>query len=114
MLQTEFEFTLPTGYLDDAGNLHRRGVMRLARAIDEIAPLKDPRVKHNPAYATVLMLSRVIISLGAVEAIAPVIIEDLFANDLNYLQHFYRQINGLTAKPTVQSNASNKTTTIAA
>lgn len=95
MLQTEFEFTLPRGYLDESGNLHRKGVMRLSRAIDEIAPIKDPRVKANPAYATVLILARVITRLGALEEVTPAIVEDFFACDLNYLQHFYRKINGL-------------------
>lgn len=95
MLQTEFEFTLPQGYLDESGNLHRKGVMRLSRARDEIVPLKDPRVKANPAYATVLILSRVITRLGALEEINPSIVEDFFAADLNYLQQFYRKINSL-------------------
>ena len=27
--KTEFEFTLPKGYVDDKGNLHRKGVMRV-------------------------------------------------------------------------------------
>jgi hypothetical protein len=93
MLQTEFEFTLPKGYLDTDGNLHRIGVMRLSRAMDEIVPMRDPRVKANPAYATVLILSRVIMSLGALEEVSPAVIEGLFACDLNYLQKFYRQIN---------------------
>jgi hypothetical protein len=95
MIQTEFEFTLPKGYLDGEGNLHRQGVMRLSRAIDEIAPLRDPRVKSNPAYATVIILSRVITRLGALEQVTPLAIENLFAVDLNYLQTFYRQINEL-------------------
>lgn len=95
MIQTEFEFTLPKGYLDGDGNLHRKGVMRLAIALDEIVPLRDPRVKANPAYATVMILARVITKLGAVEEISPVIIERLFACDLDYLQRFYRQINEL-------------------
>lgn len=95
MLQTEFEFILPKGYLDTEGNLHRKGIMRLARAMDEIVPLKDPRVKTNPAYATVIILARVITRLGALEAVTPAIVEQFFAGDLNYLQHFYRQINGL-------------------
>jgi hypothetical protein len=94
-MQTEFEFTLPKGYLDEEGNLHRIGVMRLAKAVDEITPLRDPRVKSNPAYATIIILSRVIIQLGALEEITPVIIEGLFACDLNYLHHFYRHINEL-------------------
>ena len=95
MIQTEFEFTLPKGYLDEEGNLHRKGVMRLARAIDEIVPLRDPRVKSNPAYATILILSRVTIRLGALESVSPMMMENLFAVDLNYLQKFYRQINEL-------------------
>lgn len=95
MFQTEFEFTLPKGYLDADGNLHRRGVMRLSKAIDEIVPLRDPRVKSNPAYATIVILARVIIRLGALEEVTPSVIEGLFACDLNYLQRFYRQINEL-------------------
>ena len=94
-LQTEFEFTLPKGYLDDEGNLHRKGVMRLSRAMDEIAPLRDPRVKSNPAYATVIILSRVITRLGAVDEVTPSVVEGFFAGDLNYLQQFYRRINDL-------------------
>jgi len=95
MIQTEFEFTLPKGYIDSDGNLHRKGVMRLSRAIDEITPMRDPRVKSNPAYATVIILSRVITKLGGLEEISPMVIENLFASDLSYLQKFYRQINDL-------------------
>ncbi len=95
MLQTEFEFTLPKGYLDASNNLHRVGVMRLARAMDEIVPMSDPRVRANPAYATVIILARVIVKLGALEEITPAVIEGMFAGDLDYLQTFYRQINGL-------------------
>ena len=61
--QTEFEFTLPKGYIDDDGNLHRQGVMRLATAADEILPQKDPRVQSNPAYLTIIVLSRVVTRL---------------------------------------------------
>ncbi|MEL6460590.1 MAG: hypothetical protein AAFX46_05950 [Cyanobacteria bacterium J06636_27] len=93
MLQTEFEFILPKGYLDGDGNLHRIGVMRLAKTVDEINPLRDPRVKSNPAYATVIILARVITKLGALEEINPAVIEGMFACDLNYLHKFYRQIN---------------------
>lgn len=95
MFQTEFEFSLPKGYDDGEGNLHRKGMMRLAKAVDEITPMRDPRVKANPAYATILVLSRVIVRLGALSDITPRIIEDLYAADLNYLYTFYRQINEL-------------------
>ena len=95
MFQTEFEFTLPKGYFDGDGNLHRQGTMRLAKAMDEIVPLRDPRVKANPAYATVLILARVVTQLGALDSITPRVIENLYAIDLNYLYDLYRQINEL-------------------
>jgi hypothetical protein len=95
MFQTEFEFVLPKGYLDTDHNLHRRGLMRLATTADEVTPLRDPRVKANPAYATVIILSRVIVQLGALEDVTPAVIEGLFACDLNYLYQFYHQINEL-------------------
>ena len=95
MFPTEFEFTLPKGYLDSESNLHRKGIMRLSTAIDEIAPLRDPRVKANPAYATIIILSRVITQLGVLSEVDPAMVENFFAQDLNYLQDFYRHINGL-------------------
>jgi hypothetical protein len=92
-IQTEFPFTLPRGYLDEAGSLHRDGVMRLATARDEIEPLRDARVKENEAYLTVIVLSRTIISLGSVPRMTPKVIEGLFSSDLAYLQDFYTRIN---------------------
>jgi hypothetical protein len=93
MLQTEIAFTLPLGHIDAEGNLHKEGVMRLATAFDEIAPLKDPRVHNNPAYLLIILLSRVITRLGTLEHINPKMIEGLFAADLAYLQDVYRRIN---------------------
>ena len=93
MFQTEYEFTLPRGYVDQQGKIHRDGVMRLATAADEILPLKDPRVQTNPAYLVVILLSRVITRLGSLEAINPKVIEGLFASDLAYIQEFYNRIN---------------------
>jgi hypothetical protein len=90
---TEFEFTLPKGYVDDEGNLHRKGIMRLATAADEILPLKDPRVQANPPYLTVILLSRVITKLGDLPLIDTKVIEGLFASDFAYLQEFYNKIN---------------------
>ena len=92
-LQTEFEFTLPRGYVDQDGNLHRQGVMRLATAMDEIAPLRDLRVRSNQAYLVIILLSRVITKLGSLPAINTGVVENLFAADLTYLQAFYRHIN---------------------
>ena len=79
MFQTEFEFQLPCGYLDEDGTLHRDGVMRRATAADEILPLKDARVQKNEAYLIVILLSRVITRLGSIDAINPKVIEGLFA-----------------------------------
>jgi hypothetical protein len=95
MFQTEIEFTLPCGYQDQDGMLHREGVMRRATAGDEISPLRDPRVQKNPAYLVVILLSRVVTRLGSVSQINPKVIEDLYATDLAYLQDIYNQLNQL-------------------
>lgn len=92
--QTEFEFTLPKGYVDDSGTLHKQGMMRLATAADEILPLKDPRVQANPAYLTVIVLSRVITKLGSLSEVSTHAIEKFFASDVSYLQDLYNRING--------------------
>ncbi len=92
--RTEFEFSLPKGYVDEAGVLHKRGVMRLATAADEILPLRDPRVQSNPAYLTVIILARVITRLGALPHIDTQLVESLFACDLEHLRRLYEEING--------------------
>lgn len=93
VLQTEYEFTLPMGYADEDGTLHKEGKMRLATAADEILPMKDPRVQNNPAYLTVILFSRVVTSLGDLKMINPKIIEGLFTVDFAYLQDMYSRIN---------------------
>ena len=92
--QTEYDFTLPKGYVDGEGRLHKSGTMRLATAADEILPLRDPRVQNNPAYVTVILLSRVVSRLGDLEDVNPRVIEGLFVEDLAYLQQLYGRING--------------------
>lgn len=93
VLTTEHSFELPRGYIDGDGNLHRRGVMRLATASDEILPMRDPRVQNNPSYLTIILLARVITKLGDMSMIDTHTIEGLFTADLAYLQNFYRSIN---------------------
>jgi len=95
MFKTEFEFTLPCGYLDEHGTLHRDGLMRRATAADEILPLRDPRVADNQAYLAVILLSRVVTRLGSLPAINPKVIEGLFATDMAFLQDLYNSINQL-------------------
>jgi hypothetical protein len=92
-LQTEFEFTLPQGYTDEEGTLHREGRMRLATAADEIEPLQDPRVQSNSSYLTVILLSRVVTELGDLNVVNRNVIENLFVADLEYLQAMYERIN---------------------
>lgn len=91
--QVEFPFTLPKGYVDKDGNVHREGVMRLATAADEILPLRDPKVRDNPGYLTIILLSRVIVKLGDLPAVDTRVVENLYTADLAYLQDLYQRIN---------------------
>ena len=93
MMQTEFEFTLPRGYVDAHGGLHQHGAMRLATALDEIEPLSDPRVRANEGYLSILLLSRVITRLGDLGQPTPDVVERLFATDFAYLQDMYVRLN---------------------
>ena len=113
-MKTEFEFSLPIGYLDDVGNVHQSGIMRRSRAMDEILPMQDPRVQANPAYATVIILSRVIVQLGDITEVTPQVIETMFASDLSYLQTLYRQINSpeIPASPDTTDNLDRIETTL--
>jgi len=92
-LQTTFEFQLPRGYLDAAGNLQRSGTMRLATALDEIAACDHPRVQQNEAYLPVALLSRVVVRLGELPVVSTAVIEGLFASDLAYLEDLYERVN---------------------
>ncbi|MGF7031715.1 phage FluMu protein gp41 [Paenibacillus mucilaginosus] len=91
--QTEYAFELPKGYVDDQGYLHRKGVMRLATAADEIIPLRDHRVQSNPSYLTIILLARVITKLGDLRGVDTNVVEQLFTADLAFLQNFYQEIN---------------------
>lgn len=93
VMRTEFAFELPRGYVGPDGTVHRRGVMRLATARDELLPLYDARVQENPAFTTVVLLGRVITSLGTLGTIDGSVIENMFASDVAFLQDFYRRIN---------------------
>jgi hypothetical protein len=91
--RNEFPFVLPRGYADSQGRLHKEGAMRLATAKDEVAPMQDHRVKSNPSYLAVILLSRVVTRLGDLSQVYPQIIEDLPVADFAYLQSMYRRIN---------------------
>ncbi len=93
-LRTEYEFVLPRGYLDSEGNLHKRGTMRLATARDELEPLRDPTINSaDDPRLTILVLARVVRTLGTLDLVTAHEIEGLFAADLAYLQDFYGVIN---------------------
>lgn len=74
----EIPFTLPHGYTDSAGVTHREGMMRLANANDELAPLVDRRVRENSSHLSVVILSLVITRLGTMGRPDPAVIESLF------------------------------------
>lgn len=93
-MRTEYEFVLPRGYVDESGVVHRRGIMRLATARDELEPLRDPTITGpDDPRLTILVLTRVVMTLGDMELVTPHEIEGLFAVDLAYLQDFYGVIN---------------------
>ncbi len=94
-METVYEFTLPRGYLDSRGELHRRGKMRLATAGDEISATRDPRVLGNPSYLTIVVLGKVVTELEGVEMVSANIIEKLFTADLAFLQDMYQRINDI-------------------
>jgi hypothetical protein len=92
-MKTEYAFTLPRGFVDAHGAVHRDGTMRLATARDEIEPLRDAVVRQNEAYLSVLLLSRVITRIGAITEITPETIEGLYAADFDHLQRLYERLN---------------------
>lgn len=92
-IMTRYPFVLPRGYVDEQGTVHRDGVMRLATARDEITSQGDPRVRQNPVYLSVLLLARTVTRLGTAPGVDTLVIENLFASDLAFLQDLYRRIN---------------------
>ena len=94
-METLYDFTLPKGYMDTSGELHRRGKMRLATAGDEISATRDPRVLSNPSYLTIVILSKVITEIEGVPAVTATLIEKLFTADLAFLQDMYQKINDI-------------------
>jgi hypothetical protein len=92
-MQTEHEFTLPQGYVDASGEVHAAGIMRLATARDELEPLRDPEVRRNEAYLSVLLLSRTVLRIGEITEVTPEVVEGLFASDFDHLQRLYERLN---------------------
>ena len=92
-METEIAFTLPRGYLDQSGTVHREGVMRLATARDEIEPLRSADVRDNQAYLGVLLLARTVKRIGTIAPVTPEVIESLFAVDFDHLQRLYERLN---------------------
>ncbi len=89
----EYTFVLPQGYVDERGQLHRNGRMRMATALDEIQPGNDPRVQQNERYLPIILLSRVITQLGQLPSVTTEVVEQLYAIDLAYLEDLYQRIN---------------------
>ena len=93
LFQTEYEFNLPKGYVDEAGTIHKSGRMRLATAKDELQASHHPKVKASPQYMSTVVLSYVITELGTLHEVTPEIIEQLFTSDMNFLENMYQTIN---------------------
>jgi hypothetical protein len=106
VIQTEFPFTLPVGYQDGDGTLHRDGTMRMATAADEILPVRDARVQGNEAYHVVVLLSRVITRLGSLDQVNPKVIEGLYVADMAHLQDLYNEVNTV-GRPHVAAHCPN-------
>jgi hypothetical protein len=88
-------FELPHGFIDAEGTVHQRGRMRMATALDEVLALQDARVQRNEAFLPIVLLSRVVVSLGRLTAVTPAIIGNLLAVDILYLQDLYLRLNSL-------------------
>ena len=91
-MRTQIEFTLPRGIVDDSGEVHRDGTMRLATARDEIEPLRELEVRQNSAYLTVLLLARTVTRIGAITEVTPAVVENLYAADFDHLQRLYERL----------------------
>ena len=94
-MNTEYEFQLPVGFVDERGSEQFYGRMRLAVAADEMAAMDE--VQGNHAYLPVHLLSRVITQLGEWGQVTPQTLEQLYAADIAYLSDLYVQLNGPTA-----------------
>ena len=94
-METVYDFTLPKGFIDNAGEIHRNGKMRLATAGDEISATRDPRVLSNPSYLTIVILGKVVTELEGVPMVSANVIERLFTADLAFLQDMYQRINDI-------------------
>ncbi|MCR4721232.1 MAG: phage tail assembly protein [Lachnospiraceae bacterium] len=92
-MQTVYEFELPKGYIDNTGEVHKFGKMRLATAGDEINATRDPRVLSNPSYLTIAILGKVVTEIEGVATVSATLIEKLFTADLAFLQDMYQRIN---------------------
>lgn len=101
-METVYDFTLPKGYLDNTGEVHRHGKMRLATAGDEISATRDPRVLSNPSYLTIVILGKVVTELEGVQMVTANLIEKLFTADLAFLQDMYQRINDIEP-PTMEA-----------
>lgn len=94
-MATIYDFTLPKGYEDGAGGIHRKGKMRLATAGDEIASTRDPRVLGNPSYLSIVILSKVITEIEGIEYVTAALLEQMYTADLAFLQDMYQKINDI-------------------
>jgi hypothetical protein len=93
MLYTEYNFSLPQGFIDAQGNIHDHGKIRCATGADEILVSKDERVRQDGSYHIFVMLSRLITNLGSLSQVSAQELENLWLRDFYYLQNLCLKIN---------------------
>lgn len=94
-LRTEYPFVLPRGFVDEQGQCHRQGTLRLATAKDELTAQSEPLVAQNPAYLSIYLIMRTVTELGDLPVVDRFVVEHMFASDLAFLQDLYRRVNQL-------------------
>ena len=87
--QSEFEVRLPIGYVDAAGNNHRRAFLRKMRGHEE-ALLYDPALAGGRLVSE--LLGGCILRLGDLEQVDAQILAELYSADRNYLLLELRRI----------------------
>lgn len=80
----EFEFTLPIGFTDESGEVHRVGALRKMTGREE-AILADRSIQRNGGQLVTSLLASCVVRLGSLEKVTPSVIGEMYSADRNYL-----------------------------
>ena len=98
----EFDFKLPKGLIDDNGELHAQGKMRLLTAQDELI-LQDLSSRDRNIDIVFLLLAQAIAKLGNLHQVTAQQLEQLFLPDFVYLQDLFSQLQPQNVTPSGES-----------